>query len=179
MTNKLSYILVIALFVALVPDAHCVSISYEINPLGGSSYEALYTVINDTPSINVEEFTVYFQEGLYENLAVTTTPVDWDPLAVQPDPAIPDDGFYDALALNMGISFGDQLGGFGVSFDWLGSGDPGSQFFEIINPFTFDILTSGTTELASATPVPEPASILLMGSGIGMLAAFVRKKYVP
>ena len=43
---------------------------------------------------------------------------DWDVIAVQPDPALPADGFFDALALSPGASLSDP---FAIAFVWLGS----------------------------------------------------------
>ena len=84
----------------------------------------------------------------------------------QPDTAIPDDGAYDALALQDGASLADS---FVVSFVWLGSGVPGSQFFEVYDP-DFNTIESGET-----APVPEPATILLVGSGLLALAGLGKR----
>ncbi len=54
---------------------------------------------------------------------------------------------------------------FSVSFDWLGEETPGSQFYEIVNPDTFETIDSGWT-------VPEPGMLLLLGLG----AIISRKK---
>ena len=69
-----------------------------------------------------------------------------------------DDGGYDAKALAAGISTGHSVDGFAVSFDWSGAGEPGPQFYQIIDPVTFDPIDSGMT-------VPEPATLLLLGLG--------------
>ena len=60
---------------------------------------------------------------------------------------------------NQGIGIGQNVSGFTVSFDWLGTGDPGSQFYEIIDPDTFDTIDSGFT-------VPEPAILPLLALGV-------------
>jgi hypothetical protein len=181
MNKILSWIFAAILMSVLASNAYCVSISYEMNMLGGNRYEFSYTVLNDTLSVDIEEFTIFFEEGLYDNLTVTTSPLNWDPFVINPDPLIPDDGFYDALAIFSGISPGDQLGNFSVNFDWLGTGSPGAQYFEIINPFSFDVLASGNTEIAvtASAPVPEPSTILLFASGLGILAAIGRKRTKP
>ena len=132
-------------------------------PLIGNTWEYSYSVNNDTLASDIEEFSIYFDLGLYENLALATAPANWDPLALDPDLSIPDDGLYDALALVSGIAPGDMLSGFFVRFDYLGSGIPGSQFFEIVDPNTFAVLDSGNTMSAS---VPEPETIWLMGVGL-------------
>ena len=169
---------------ASVSTASATTILYNITNTSGNTWEYMYTVKNDILSVDIEEFTIFFDSSLYENLVATTTPIDWDPLVIQPDLGIPDDGFYDALALVFGISPGEILGGFGVQFDFLGIGTPGSQAFDIVDAFTFDLLDSGITTLASVptptpgpapTPVPEPNLLLLMSSGLLVFAG--RKRY--
>jgi MYXO-CTERM domain-containing protein len=54
-----------------------------------------------------------------------------------------------------GIPVGGAVSGFAVQFDWLGSGAPGAQPFDIVDPQTLQPLFSGTT-------VPEPAGLLLL-----------------
>jgi hypothetical protein len=107
-----------------------------------------------------EEFTIWFEYGLYENLSVETPPVlppgGWDEMVIQPEPVLEDDGAYDAKALTGGIEVGWTDGPFVVAFDWLGAGEPGSQFYEIIDPVTLETIDCGWT-------VPEPATILLLG----------------
>ena len=154
--------------------ARATTVFYEASNISGNTWEYSYTVNNDMLTVDIEEFTIFFDVGLYENLVATSTPVDWDPLVIQPDPFIPDDGFYDALALAAGISPGNSLGGFGVQFDYLGAGTPGVQGFDIVDPFTFDVLDSGFTQV-----VPLPAAIWLFVTGLlgmfGLGAAQNRK----
>jgi hypothetical protein len=166
-----SRIVVLAVAALLPSISHATSVTYDVQNLGGTTWEYTYTVANDTLGFDIEEFTIWFDVGLYENLSATATPADWDPLTIEPDPGIPDDGFYDALALVAGIAPGDSLGGFSVSFDFLGAGTPGAQLFEIVDPFTFDVLDDGRTESAAGGPgpgtaIPEPATAVLLGLGI-------------
>jgi hypothetical protein len=110
----------------------------------------------------IEEFTIYFDYGLCDNLVIETQqPLSsyWDEIIIQPEPVLSDDGFYDALVLNTGISQGQGISGFSVSFDWLGPDVPGTQFYEIINPITLDTIDSGLT-------VPEPATFLFSVMGL-------------
>jgi len=151
-------------------------ITYTVDNIGGNTWQYNYTVTNEL-AFDIEEFTVYFDLGLYENLAVTGSAVDWDPLVIQPDPLLPDDGFFDALALVAGIAPGDSLGGFSVSFDFLGVGTPGDQFFDIVDPFTFDSLASGITELRDAdVSVPEPTSTSLIALGLFLIAFYSKRR---
>lgn len=139
-------------------------IEYSIIDLGGDRWEYTYDVTNISLIPPIEEFTIYFDYGLYDNLVVTTpeTPPEWGQIVWQVEPVLNDPGGYDALANagNLAINPGETLSGFSVSFDWLGTGDPGSQFYEIIDPVSFNTMDSGYT-----VPVPEPATICLFAFG--------------
>ncbi len=146
---------------AVVTTTHATTISYAVTSLGGNSWQYSYSVANDSLSSNIEEFTIYFEQGDFENLRSAQAPLEWDPTVIQPDPLLPDDGFYDGLSNTLSIAPGETLTGFTIQFDYFGSDMPGSQFFEIINATNFSVLDSGTT-----TVVPIPAAVWLLGSGI-------------
>jgi len=159
---------------------HSNPIYYEVNfDYGTGLYEYEYTVDNQTIE-PIEEFTIWFDLGLYDTLSITGNPsLDWDGIAAQPDPSLPDDGYADWLIYGEAISVGSALSGFSVSFDWLGIGTPGSQFFEIVDPITFDVLSSGDTQpLQSSAPVPEPSTMLLIGVGLAFIVGREKKKLV-
>ncbi len=149
-----------------IVNAQASIVHYEINNISGNRWEYSYEISNDTLAVDIEEFSIYFDFTLYENLAIGSTPSNWDPLLLQPDPGLPDDGIYDALALSAGIAPGDSLGGFSVLFDYLGTGTPGNQAFDILDPFTFAVLDSGTTQQATSAAVPEPSFWMLLASGL-------------
>jgi hypothetical protein len=116
-------------------------------------------------TVPIEEFTIWFGYGLYDNLAVETPPVlppgGWDETVIQPEPVLEDDGAYDAKALGLGVEIGHTARPFAVSFNWLGDSlMPGSQFYEIIDPKTLQTIDSGQTIL-----IPEPATVVLLGLG--------------
>ena len=147
-------------------------IFYEVDALGGDRWEYTYTVDNQTPA-PIEEFTIWFDLGLYDNLLITGNPtLDWDGFAAQPDPGLPDDGFADWLTFGLPISPGETLSGFSVAFDWLAPGTPGSQFFQIVDPLDFSELSSGFTQLLVVEPpneVPEPGTVVLLAAGLALL----------
>jgi len=150
---------------APVTQAMAAVITFDATNVGGNTWQYDYVVANDSLGAEIEEFSIFFAPGAYENLSVFGTPVDWDSLVVDPDTEIPDDGWLDSLALAGGIAPNSSLGGFSVRFDWLGQGAPGSQEFAIIDPLSFETLESGRTT-ATGTPVPEPGSLALLSLGL-------------
>lgn len=167
---KKAYVSIICYLLCL----HCVSayatvVEYSVTDLGGSQFEYEYAITNDSLSVPIEQFTVWFDVDLYDNLTITTQ----EPLASQWNEIILEKtGFglpigYDALSQNGGISQGQTVGGFSVAFDWLGAQLLGPQFFEIINPITLETIDSGYT-------IPEPATLLLVS--FGMLALRRKRK---
>jgi len=163
---------IVALFVLTGTPVSATTINYGVNNIAGNTWEYTYAVSNDTLSVAIEEFTIFFDVGLYENLVAPSAPVDWDPLVIQPDPGLPDNGFYDALELTaVGIAPGNSVAGFSVQFDFLGAGTPGDQSFDIVNPITFGVIDSGVTRVSA---VPLPAALWLFGSGILSLLGVVR-----
>jgi hypothetical protein len=166
MKMKRNLLLVIMIgFIVIMANGVCATtILYDLSNLGGTRWEYTYSVTNDSMSSAIEEFTIYFNLGLYENLAVTSQVEGWDELVLQPDPALPTNGLYDALKIltfGLGIAPGETVSGFSVSFDWLVAGIPGTQFFKVVHPITFDVLSPGNT-----AAVPEPGTLLLLGSGL-------------
>lgn len=133
---------------------------YETTDLGLGRWECTYDVENISLSVPIEEFTIWFDYDLYDNLIVTTqaTPAGWDQSVWQREPVLLDDGGFDAAALVSGIDISQIVGSFSVSFDWLGTGRPGSQYYEIIDPTDYHTIEDGWT-------VPEPATLCLLGLG--------------
>ena len=115
-------------------------------------------------------FSVFFDPILYTGLEDPPPFVnaDWDIIALQPDPFLPDDGLYDALALVNNASLANP---FTVSFVWLGGigTTPGAQPFAIFDE-SFQTVAAGTT-----APVPEPGTLVLLGTGLASLIA-IRKR---
>lgn len=166
-----SILLTLALVVS--QTANATLITYDLDHIAGNTYQYNYTVHNDTLAATIEEFSIYFSHSETENLALAL-PASWFPLIIQPDPlpAPFDDGFVDWLApVGSGITAGSSLSGFSVQFDWIGgSSGPGSQSFDVFDPFSFDLLDSGRT-----TSIPEPATMPLILLGLVWL---IRKQFL-
>ena len=162
---------VFGLLFAAVGFAAPTEIIYKASKVGEGRCQYEYSVENKDLSMPIEEFTIWFDFAKYDNLAVETAePLasEWDEVVWPPEPVLADDGAYDAMALTVGIQQGKRVDGFAVSFDWLGEGGPGSQFYQIVHPETFETIDEGWT-------IPEPATLFLFG--LGLLA--LRKKNRP
>ena len=159
--------------------ANATSISYTATDLidvnaGEDLWQYSYSVSDNIFAADTG-FTIYFDFGLYELLdpSPITPNADWDVLTWDTDPSLPDDGAYDAYALTDNASLTDP---FTVSFVWLGAGTPGTQFFDVYDGFTFDILESGSSVGSQIAPVPEPATLLLLSIGLVGLAGYQKKR---
>jgi len=155
--------------------ASAVTVQYALDHIGGNQFQYNYTVINSDFAHGIEEISIYFELGLYENLAVSSSPLGWDSIVFQPDPLLPDDGIFDSISLAGqpdAIALGESLYGFSVSFDWLGGeAMPGSQLFEVLDPYSYETLASGST-----SPVPLPGSLALLCSGVLAVASVAQRK---
>jgi hypothetical protein len=138
---------------------------------GGDLWQYSYVVSGFTFSMNYD-FSILFSPDLYRTLENPPPPVtDWDILTLQPDPALPADGLYDAFALVDNASLTNL---FTVSFEWLGGTGttPGAQPFVLAE---FDaqgnflrIVETGQTQ--TPAPVPEPSTFVLLSIGlVGLL----------
>jgi hypothetical protein len=148
-------------------------ITTQYTNVNSNSWTVTYTIGNNNLD-SIDEFSLYFDYLLYENLAIIMSPADWDALLYQPEPSFPDDGLYDALALSNGIARGEQLTGLTLSFDWLGTDiNQMQQYFEIIDPNDFSAIESGYTQNTIVTDVPEPNILFIFVFSLAFL--FIRK----
>lgn len=147
----------------LASPAWATTVSYQSSHLGGTQWRYDYTVLNDTLAAPIDEFSVFFAPGLYANLQDASSAPGWDVLMIQPDPAIPGDGYLDALALAAGIAPGAAAGGFAVVFDYFGAGAPPAQAFTVWDPLTFAVIDSGVVTAAAVLPLASTAWLLLAG----------------
>jgi MYXO-CTERM domain-containing protein len=152
-------------------------IGYEVTDLGSGAWRYSYTVTNDTLAVAVDEFTIYFEPGSYRNLTNPAAPVPWDAIAVEPDAALPDDGFFDAVVFDVADALlpGVAVAGFSIDFEFLGTGTPGAQQFDFFDSRSLSsALDTGTTQLA-AVAVPEPPSPTLFVAALVALGLLRRR----
>ena len=77
-------------------------ISFSVTDLGFDRWEYTYDVTNISLAEEIEEFTIWFGFGDYDNLTIETLDPpasNWDEIVWQPEPVIGDDGGYDAIIL--------------------------------------------------------------------------------
>ena len=89
----------------------------------------------------------------------------WDVITLQPDPLLPAEGLFDALAL---VDSPPVAMPFAVTFVWNSASPPGPQPFVVYDP-GFHTVESGMTF------VPEPGTGLLVAAGLGLLAGWHRR----
>lgn len=146
------------------------SISYSLTDLGSVQnglWQADYTVEGYNFHAG-EGLTIYFDYGLYADLAIVSAPAGWDALTYDPDMVfgVKDAGALDAMAT---VDSPSLSGVFSVQFTWLGEEAPGAQNFEI-HGSDYCVIESG-----QSSHVPIPGSLLLLANGLlGIL--FVRNR---
>lgn len=154
----------------MTTGANALNISVTTTHLSGSTWQYDYVLSGQTFNTN-EGFTIYFDYNLYGALSnATVANADWEPFTVDPDNGIPDDGFFDALALVDNASLTDP---FSVDFEWLGSGTPpGNQrvtTYIIGEDESFTETPAGTTGGTGRVPAPAPLALLAFGAiGLGL-----------
>ncbi len=141
------------------------TVRYDLSLVVGNTWQYDFSVANDSLATAIDEFTIYFDRALFSNLQLVSAPADWDPLAIQPDLGLPQDGYFDWLAMSSGIAPGRSAGSFQVRVDFGGNSTPGASLFEVVDPTTFDTLDRGFTT-PTVTAVPEPSSMVLLTSGL-------------
>jgi len=160
--------------------AYATQVQYDVNNIGSNRWEYTYTITNDTLTQDIQELAIYFDYGLYGNIAISASPVDWDTIAIEPDFifGIPEDGFIDTLALTAGLPQGASLSGLIVSFDWYGTNNPNSQRFAVLDSTTYETLYTGSTTPAQSSSVPESSTIVLISFSLVGLLGLHRKMWI-
>lgn len=170
LVNQSRWLLVMALAGASATQA--TTIVYSVNALGADMWRYTYTLDNTAGAVAFDEFTVYFDLPNVSALVGFTSPAGWDSLIVQPDPNLPDAGFFDALHLAGPVAPGSTVAGFSVDFSYATGQTPGAQRFELVTSASSQTVFSGITSV-----VPEPGSYALMLAGLGGLAGWQRARW--
>ena len=194
MRRWLLVFMAVALILGTAGIAGATRILYTATDNGGGNYTLDLEVVNDTLGEEIGWFSVFFgdtADGLnfenwdqYTNLDPddwgTTQAGTWEAYSFEPS-AIDLPAQFNADATTTGIGVGASLAGFSVTFDWTGVGSLGDFYFEVGEFDSFGDyvwLDDGYMELADSQPVPEPATILLVATGMLGLGVIRKRKNV-
>lgn len=162
--HVLKWALVGVLAASAAMSARATTVTYDLNFVSGTTWQYDFSVSNNTLSGDIEELTIYFDLSAFTNLLAVAAPADWDPIVVQPDTNLPQDGFFDWAALAGGVVPGQSLGLFQVTVDFSGGGAPAGPRFEVVDPDNFSALLDFGVAVSSANPVPEPGTWALLAA---------------
>jgi hypothetical protein len=136
---------------------------YEIHNAGLQPYVSWMTIFFDDDNVDHAD---------YAPVPGAATPANWGVTIVEPTIPIP--GFdnpwqarYVISDLAGIINAGETLGGFSLTFTWNEDYLPGAQNYQI---------GDGISEVGETLVVPEPATLILLGSGLAGLVIFGRRR---
>lgn len=176
---------IIFLFFCLIFPANLMAtpmteLRYVETDLGGGFWKYDYKFYNSSDPIADAGTDMYDAMIYFDSLSTFTLlsiPAGWD--------IIDGAGFAELFSLSPGaspfgtdIAPGELLGGFSFMFDYRA----GNLAFDAMlvnpaDPFS-PIVVSGVTapDASTAAPIPEPGSMLLVGTGIALIAGLARRK---
>lgn len=157
-------------------SAQAAVIEAGLTPLGGSDWRVDFRVTNDGSPAAITGFTVYFSEALFADLALVSSPAEWDSIVIAPDLLLQAPGFFDALLLDPSTPLlaGQSVDGFSVQFSFLGTGTPPMLPFQIVDA-SFETLFEDTT-VPFANQVPAASPLMLVALGLGLMGVLVRRR---
>lgn len=144
---------------ALPARADPLDVTYTVTSLGGGSFEYAY-MLSGYNLLTGDDLAIYFPLATSANLTdLGTGGTDYSTFVFQPDPNLPADGEYDAIANGDDPNASTVLD---AAFVYSGTGIPGAQAFTLYDP-NYNVISTGET---MAAPTPEPSTLLLLCSGI-------------
>ena len=130
----------------------------SVSVAAGGSVTVIGTIANGgNPSFNISSWTITLGNAL---LSFDDTAFLSSPLVLNSGDSFGPTGFFDIFA-NIALAPGNYAGSFTVSDD--------VRQLTVTRDFRIDVTPAGQT-------IPEPASMLLLGSGLAGVAAFRRKR---
>ncbi len=161
--------LTFALLLCLINPAKAALINTEFSELVGNQ-----GTVDITLSLSASEvmngLSLYFSESLFADLAIITSPAEWDSIVIQPD-ALLGAGFFDSFNID-GLTSGFAR----ISFTWLAAVPFESALqvldYEFYNA-DYEIIDSGVSS-AVVSSVSEPSLWMLIA--IGLLAVGMRRR---
>jgi len=204
MKHFLKFVPALLFAVFLIRPAVAVSISYTLDfNEDGKSGQYNYTISNDS-DLPLDAFKIYFEYDSYEALQLIDSDLylGWTISVYQPWETDFWGTIYQnpgeiIAERNINSRAGNNLLEFSVSFSWLGDGAPGLQEFMpyyynpdydpdydpeddrfVQWPSSESQSEDGryySADLNDTSPVPEPQTFMLLGTGILALAAFNRR----
>lgn len=153
------------LLTALCITANAASVKYEAVALGGTSWRYDYTLQGNATATAFDGLTIYFAASSFGQLSNELAPSGWETLVVQRDTGIPADGFLDLLNLGGSLSGALTPVVFSLRVEYLGTGLPRSQRYELYQSTPFSVVASGETVQVGAIPEPRTNALMLLGLG--------------
>lgn len=153
------------------------TIQFQTTNLGGNTYQYTYFPSGFALQAN-QELDIRFSPILYTNLNSGVAGAGFDLALLQPNNPSGTFGDYSALAL---VNNPLLTGPFSVNFNYLGSGQPGSQPYRInqynqSGAFVATIDSGVTTPVGGAPSVPEPGTLPLAGAALAAILWTVRRR---
>ena len=146
------------------------SIQFSVTPLpGAGNFRYNYTISGINFQAN-QDLDLIFPIGQFTNLTNPVAGAGFTTFVFQPNNPIGFDGDFILFAT---VNNPSLAGPFGIDVTFLGSGQPGAQAFMIDqfdgpspNANFVNTISSGTTQPAGGTTVPEPSAFGLAFIGI-------------